>query len=88
VHLEGRGLVLGLVGQVGQDAGILQRLDVGVVGVDGRLRPGLLFQLGLRLLVVVPEVRLARLGVQLGYLPAFAGDVKDAPGEPRGGSPA
>jgi hypothetical protein len=39
----------------------------------------LLFQRVLRALVVVPEVGLARAGVELGYLPSFGVDVKDTP---------
>jgi hypothetical protein len=56
--------------------------------VDGGLEARLLLERLLRLLVVVPEFRLSGDLVQLGYLLAFAVDVKDAPGERPGGSAA
>ena len=81
-------LVLGFVGQVDQDPRFLRRLELGVETVDRRFELRLLAQQRLSFLGGGPEVRAAGLRVQFRYAISFAGDVKDAPGESPGGSPA
>jgi hypothetical protein len=85
--LSGRGLVLGFVGQVHQNARVLDGAHLPVESVHGFLETRLFTQQRLRLLVRVPEVGLRRLAIKLGYAGTFAVDVKDAPGESPSGLP-
>ena len=87
-RLDRRRLVLGLVGHVDEHARVLERLQLRVEGVHRGLESRLLAQHGLRLVGGVPEPFGAGLVVELRYPTLLAGDVKDAPGEPRVGSAA
>jgi hypothetical protein len=73
-------LVVGLLGQLQKDLGVLEPLEGALELVDPRLVRRLLFQNRLGLLSIAPEIGSLGDVLDLRQTCLLAGDVKDAPG--------
>jgi len=79
-RLAARVVVVGLLGELEQRLGVVERRLEVAVEAQLALERGLLAGQPLRRFVVVPQVRARRLGLQLVDALAQSVEVKDAPG--------